>query len=52
MLCFGPETSGGLLMALAPEDAAQALAAAQRAGIPLWPIGRVTQGERIRVVVS
>ncbi len=50
MLCFGPETSGGLLMAFAPEDAARALDAAKKQGVPLWRIGRVVNGERIRVV--
>ena len=51
MLCFGPETSGGLLMAFAPEDAARALADAQKKNVPLWRIGRVVEGERIRVVM-
>ena len=50
MLCFGPETSGGLLMALAPNDAHQALQAAQKQGIDLWPIGHVVAGDKIKVV--
>jgi selenide,water dikinase len=50
MLCFGPETSGGLLMALAPEAAARALAAARAQGLPLWQIGHVTEESGIRVV--
>ena len=49
MLCFGPETSGGLLMAFSPEDAARALEQAQKENLPLWRIGRVVAGERIRV---
>ena len=49
MLCFGPETSGGLLMALAPQDAENALAEAQSQGIDLWPIGRVVAGGTIHV---
>jgi len=49
MLCFGPETSGGLLMALAPEDAEQALAAARSQSIDLWPIGRVVAADGILV---
>jgi len=49
MLCFGPETSGGLLMAFAPEDAAQALAVARARGMKLWPIGRVVAGDGIQV---
>ena len=50
MLCFGPETSGGLLMAFAPEDAEQALADAQARGMDLWPVGRVVAGDGIQVV--
>ncbi len=49
MLCFGPETSGGLLMAFAPEDAARALADARAQGLGLWPIGRVVEGMGIEV---
>ena len=50
MLCFGPETSGGLLMAFAPKDAERALADARARGIDLWPVGRVVAGDSIRVV--
>ena len=50
VLCFGPETSGGLLMAFAPEDAEQALADARTRGINLWPIGRVVEGDTIQIV--
>ena len=50
MLCFGPETSGGLLMAFAPEDAEQILTAAQKQGVDLWPIGRVVAGDNIQVI--
>ena len=49
MLCFGPETSGGLLMAFDPEDAERALLAARARGVDLWPIGEVVPGERIQV---
>ena len=49
MLCFGPETSGGLLMALAPEDAARALAAARAQGVDLWQIGHVVAGDGILI---
>ncbi len=49
MLCFGPETSGGLLIALAPEDAEAALQDAREQGLPLWPIGRVVEGDSIRI---
>jgi selenide,water dikinase len=50
VLCFGPETSGGLLMAFAPDDAEQALADARTRGIDLWPIGRVVEGDTIQIV--
>ena len=50
MLCFGPETSGGLLMAFAPEDVERALTAARNQGMDLWPVGRVVAGDDIRFV--
>jgi len=50
MLCFGPETSGGLLMAFSPEDAEQAQQDASEQGVTLWPIGRVVAGDSIQVV--
>ena len=49
VLCFGPETSGGLLMAMAPDDAQNALADARAQGINLWEVGRVVAGDTIRV---
>ena len=49
-LLFTPETSGGLLLAVAP-DRADALAAAfAAAGEPLWIVGEVLPGEGIEVV--
>jgi len=50
MLCFGPETSGGLLMAFAPEDAESVLEAAQDQGVQFWVIGRVVDEQGILVV--
>ena len=50
MLCFGPETSGGLLMAFDPQDAERALQDARAQGIDLWPIGRVVAEAGIQVI--
>jgi selenide,water dikinase len=50
VLCFGPETSGGLLMALDPQDAERALQDARAQGVDLWPIGRVVAGDSIQVI--
>lgn len=52
VLCFSPETSGGLLMALPPDRAAAAQAAAQARGLDLWRVGEVTAGEEIEVVTG
>ena len=51
MLCFSPETSGGLLMALPPCQVAAAQEAAAKAGISLWHIGEVVEGSGIVVGV-
>ncbi len=50
MLCFGPETSGGLLMAFDPADAKRALADAREQQIDLWRIGRVVAEDGIQVI--
>jgi selenide,water dikinase len=50
VLCFGPETSGGLLMAFDPQDAERALQDARAQGVDLWPIGRVVAGDSIQVI--
>ncbi len=52
VLCFSPETSGGLLMALPPARAQAALAAAQARGIDLWRVGEVTAGPGMEVTAS
>ena len=41
VLCFGPETSGGLLLSLDPEHSVAAQAAALAQGIGLWHVGDV-----------
>jgi selenide, water dikinase len=46
-LLFDPQTSGGLLIAMAPESAAVALATVEQHGVPIRRIGRVdTKGAR------
>jgi selenide,water dikinase len=50
MLLYTPETSGGLLIALPPEDADRLEALCQEAGQPIWRVGEVIEGEGIEVV--
>jgi selenide,water dikinase len=49
MILFGPETSGGLLLALEPERARQLLAQAQSDGQAAWMVGEVVEGEGVEV---
>ncbi len=49
MLLFTPETSGGLLVAVAPESIEQLVALFDQAGEELWVIGEVVAGEGIEV---
>jgi selenide,water dikinase len=49
-LLYDPQTSGGLLFGCAPRRSAKVEAAFARDGVPLWRIGRVTEGRpEIRV---
>jgi selenide,water dikinase len=50
MTLFDPQTSGGLLFAVAPERAAECEQEAARVGVPLWRIGAVTESGVIEVV--
>jgi selenide,water dikinase len=43
-ILFDPQTSGGLLVAVAPEALAPAVAALRRQDVPVWIIGRVAHG--------
>jgi len=49
VLCFSPETSGGLLIAVAPDQAEPARQAALAQGLKLWEIGEVVAGSGIEV---
>lgn len=49
MLLFTPETSGGLLVALSPENAATLLGLLEQAGQPGWMVGEVCAGQGIEV---
>ena len=44
-LAYDPQTSGGLLVAIAPEAAASAVAALSRAGVAAYPVGTVETTE-------
>ena len=50
MLLFTPETSGGLLIALPPDDADRLEALCQEAGQSMWRVGEVIEGEGIEVL--
>jgi selenide,water dikinase len=50
MLLFTPETSGGLLIALPPAEAAQLETLCHEAGQAVWRVGEVILGEGIEVV--
>jgi selenide,water dikinase len=50
MLLFTPETSGGLLIALAPDQADCLWALCRQAGQPIWRVGEVLEGSGIQVI--
>ena len=50
LLLFTPETSGGLLLAVPPENVQALIARAAAEGQPCWLIGEVIQGAGIQVV--
>ena len=50
-ILYDPQTSGGLLFSIAPEDADQALEAIKALGLPCGIVGRITErGEKAAVV--
>jgi selenide,water dikinase len=49
MLLFTPETSGGLLVAVAPDKARLLIDLFDEAGEPIWNVGDVLEGEGIEV---
>jgi selenide,water dikinase len=51
-LLLDPQTSGGLLIAVAPERAAALEARFAADGLPLWRIGEATAGEGIDVIAG
>lgn len=50
MILFDPQTSGGLLFAIAKENAEQCENAAKQAQIPLWKVGEVTTSGKIEII--
>jgi selenide,water dikinase len=51
MLLFDAQTSGGLLLSVAPEKAAPLLAKAEQVGQALWEVGQVVDGDSIEVII-
>ena len=49
MLLYDPQTSGGLLMAVPPENVDAMLTDAKALDQPLWVVGEVSEGEGIEV---
>lgn len=50
LLLFDPQTSGGLLLAVPPDQWSDMQKAGQTLGQPLWKIGRVIEGNGIHVL--
>lgn len=50
-ILFDPQTSGGLLFSIAPEDADQALEEIQALGLPCGIVGRITERGKTAVLV-
>jgi len=50
MLLFDPQTSGGLMIGIAPGDLPEFLEAAKAVDQPAWVVGEVTSGSIIEVV--
>ncbi len=48
-LLFDPQTSGGLLLAVAPEKAGEVEARFAAAELPVWRVGEVVKGEGVQV---
>jgi selenide,water dikinase len=49
MLLFDPQTSGGLLLAIPAEQLSGLLKKADKAGQPMWVIGKAVEGAGIEV---
>ena len=51
-MLFSPETSGGLFLTLAPEDARAYVARCQQAGQDAWIIGEALPSDGSEVVIE
>ena len=51
MLLFTPETSGGLLIALPPDEAERLKELCRQAGQAVWRVGEVVDGEGVEIIL-
>jgi selenide,water dikinase len=49
LLCFDPQTSGGLLLAVAPDALDRLMDRFEQRSVPAWRIGAVTEGSGVRI---
>lgn len=50
LVCFDPQTSGGLLLSVAPASMPALIERYREASIPWWVVGRVAAGAGVRVI--
>ena len=51
-ILFDPQTSGGLMLAVAPEEAESLRDELQKAGLPAQIVGEITEKRDAEIVVS
>ena len=51
-ILFDPQTSGGLLVSMRPEDAKKALVELEQLGLPCGIIGEITEKQEILITVK
>lgn len=49
LLCFDPQTSGGLLLAIAPQAVENVISRFESRGLPFWLVGSVIEGAGVSI---